>query len=327
MKTIFRSLLLSLAATFPLHAAILTVDNNPGAVAMFDNFEDAYEAASDGDTILLAGSFNNYGGHTLLKRLKVVGPGYLLEGNAIPGLSSRSAQIAITCSVGSPLVGGTAANSEFIGLELGISVETGVPGIRVSKCHVSSSVRSSATFRSPVVVSKSYFTTPIFFSSGSSGSVISNSILDDVSISTTGISVDRCVITFSFNGNTSTSIANSIFVFSSASNFTQNSTSVANCMAVGFNTLPAGGGNINGQLIGNVFLNTGSNDGKWRLKAGSPALGAGTSGSDMGAFGGTNPYVLSGVPGIPRLTRLVVPATATSTSGLQFEVDAQAFPE
>ena len=45
MKTIIRSLLLLLSAVASLNAAILTVDNNPGAVAMYDNFEDAYEAA------------------------------------------------------------------------------------------------------------------------------------------------------------------------------------------------------------------------------------------------------------------------------------------
>ncbi len=76
-----------------------------------------------------------------------------------------------------------------------------------------------------------------------------------------------------------------------------------------------------------VFLWNDSPDGKYQLKPGSPAIGAGTAGGDIGAFSGANPYKLSGVPAIPRLTHLIVPPTATSTSGLRFEVEAQAFGE
>jgi hypothetical protein len=63
------------------------------------------------------------------------------------------------------------------------------------------------------------------------------------------------------------------------------------------------------------------------LRDDSPALGAGTGGADIGITGGVSPYVPGGVPGRPRLTRLVVPATATDTSGLVFEVDAQSFSD
>jgi hypothetical protein len=89
--------------------------------------------------------------------------------------------------------------------------------------------------------------------------------------------------------------------------------------------LPEGGGNINGVPAESAFVWTGSFDGKWRLRPNSPARGKGFDGVDMGAFGGATPYVLSGVPPIPRVTRFVVPSTVSSTSGLRFEVDAQAF--
>jgi hypothetical protein len=44
-----------------------------------------------------------------------------------------------------------------------------------------------------------------------------------------------------------------------------------------------------------VFLYTGSTDGQYRLKSGSPAIGAGVGGVDCGSFGGNYPYVLSGM--------------------------------
>ncbi len=327
MKTIIRSLLLLLAAVASLRAAILTVDNNPGSVAMYVNFEDAYEAANDGDTILLAGSSSSYSSPTIYKRLKIVGAGYFLSENIVPGLNPNSSKISLTVDSDSLL--GTGSGTQLIGLEGSFSVRSDVSGVIIDKCvsrafqvwNVSSSVVMARCFAATVG-------SAVGFNSGSEGSIIRNSVIGSLSYnSVTGISADRCVITSAFNGNPSTSITNSIFVFSNSSSFARNGSSVSNCMAVGFDTLPTGAGNINGQLVGNVFLNTGSDDGKWRLKAGSPALGAGTGGSDMGAFGGPSPYVLSGIPGIPRPTRLVVPATATSTSGLQFEVDAQAFPE
>ena len=59
-----------------------------------------------------------------------------------------------------------------------------------------------------------------------------------------------------------------------------------------------------------------SDDAKWMLKAGSPAIGAGVSGVDCGAFGGVTPYVLSGVPNLPHIYEAAIPGTAYSDKGL-----------
>jgi hypothetical protein len=165
------------------------------------------------------------------------------------------------------------------------------------------------------------------FRTGSAGSLISNSIVGDILLNTTNLSATHCVVKSYLQSVASTSISNSIFTITSQSSL-GTAGSITNCLSIGGAFLPTGGGNINGPVvIGNVFLNTGSDDARWQLKSGSPAIGSGTGGSNMGAFGGATPYVLSGVPGRPRLTRLVVPATATSSSGLQFEVDARAFTD
>mgnify|MGYP001818958876 FL=1 len=63
-----------------------------------------------------------------------------------------------------------------------------------------------------------------------------------------------------------------------------------------------------------------STDGKWELKAGSPAIGTGSGGVDCGAFGGPTSYVLSGIPGLPHIYEADVPATATTDSGLQVTI-------
>lgn len=59
-----------------------------------------------------------------------------------------------------------------------------------------------------------------------------------------------------------------------------------------------------------------STDAKWQLKAGSPAIGAGTGGEDCGAFGGVTPYVLSGIPALPHIYDATIPSTASSQEGL-----------
>ena len=101
----------------------------------------------------------------------------------------------------------------------------------------------------------------------------------------------------------------------------------ANCVYQNnlFNTsyaVPVGTGNIGvtGTLMGStVFVGystqgTYSNDGRYALKPGSPAIGAGAGGIDCGMFGGTNPYKLSGMPRIPAFYKLTAPSNITSTN-------------
>ncbi|MCK4754754.1 MAG: right-handed parallel beta-helix repeat-containing protein, partial [Calditrichia bacterium] len=56
------------------------------------------------------------------------------------------------------------------------------------------------------------------------------------------------------------------------------------------------------------------------LKNGSPAIGAGSGGTDCGAFGGLSPYILSGIPNLPHIYEADVPASASSESGLQVTI-------
>ena len=95
-------------------------------------------------------------------------------------------------------------------------------------------------------------------------------------------------------------------------------------MAVGGTYLPASNGNINEQFANIVFAQGSSPDGQFQLSASSPARGVGRNGGDLGAFGGVNPYRLSGLPSIPRITNLTIDAVATDANGLTFNVDAVA---
>jgi len=75
-----------------------------------------------------------------------------------------------------------------------------------------------------------------------------------------------------------------------------------------------------------VFVDSGSvsTDGDWQLRSGSPAIGAGLDGVDCGMFGGSTPYVLSGIPAIPSIYYFIAPGSASGAEGLQVEIKARA---
>ena len=163
---------------------------------------------------------------------------------------------------------------------------------------------------------------------GQPGALISNCVIGRLNLNTQ-VFVTHCVVlytvTYPSNVAVNPSISDTIFVDAKFSPTPPFPGSITNCLSLD-SYLPPGTGNITAAT--NVFtVSGGTEDSKWRLSPDSPARGAGSGGTDIGAFGGVAPYVLSGVPGMPRITRLSVPATATSSSGLLIEVEAQAFTE
>jgi len=74
-----------------------------------------------------------------------------------------------------------------------------------------------------------------------------------------------------------------------------------------------------------LFLGTGSTDGKWQLKAGSPAIGAGVGGIDCGAFGGLGPYILSGLPTGPVIYQLNVSSHSVTGNKLPVTIKVKSY--
>jgi len=65
-------------------------------------------------------------------------------------------------------------------------------------------------------------------------------------------------------------------------------------------------------------------DDRFKLKAGSPAIGAGYGGVDCGAFGGATPYKLSGIPFIPLVYQINAPTSGSAASGINVNVKVRA---
>ena len=324
--TIFHCLAATVTACLTLHAETLTVDNRPNAVAMYSDLGDAINAAENSDTIQIAGSSSSYGIHQVYKPLHFRGPGYFLSENGVEGLNQRSARVDLHFYNDSNKGSASGSTARFLdGGFVGFS-SSGLVNYSVSYCRGYVSGSPFAAY--PRVTVRNCFLTS-GFSLVASGSSISDSIVSSVDLPANTIA-DRCIFTSGASTRTDTlaSISDSLFIVSSSNNVSQfndrNDGSVSHCMAIGATYLPSGNGNINQQFANVVFQQGNSPDGQYKLKTGSPAIAAGRNGGDLGAFGGVNPYRLSGLPSIPRITNLAIDAVATDANGLTFNVDAVA---
>jgi hypothetical protein len=354
MKITLIALVAALCATFSQHvraqARIFTVDNKPGAVAMYSNLQDAYVEANNGDTIILAASPVEYGEPVhhngdnirVYKRINYVGSGYLIAENSIPSVIRESSKLSgariTTNSISS------SSGSTFVGLDISsvfapVGYNNALTSATFDRCNLGGLTAQHCRMN----INRSFIRSAATFDQNCSGSTIRNSIVapglgnssNPISFLCSNVTISNCILGYIFADQPSVSISSSMIVTSHYSGKGAFSAafkgSISNSLAVGYSSstadrktfLPDGGGNLNGFISSDVFLTTGSDDAKWQLKAGSPAVGAGYAGADAGAFGGG--YVLSGILGRPRITRLVVPASATEATGLRFEVDAKSF--
>jgi hypothetical protein len=311
-------------------AKIITVDNNAGSVAMHTSLQAAVDSAATGDTILIAGSPSSYGGVSVGRRLNFVGPGYFLTENGVPGINKNHAYAEFAL-YRRDLLNGTGCT--FSGLVGSIGQgDAGITGILVDKCWLNNNIGGAMS------ISRCFVSGSV----GLGGGSIRNSIFHGLDLAD-GTTATNCVFrNFNDVGRIRTtpgsSISNTIFITSTAvshskTDFALNCKgSISHCLAVsgpgpsgGPSYLPTGLGNIPTiHLFYDVFTG-GTTENANYLISDSPAKGTGFDGVDMGIFAGVRPYVISGLAQIPRITRFVVPAKATSSSGLRIEMDAEAF--
>ncbi|MDA1068074.1 MAG: hypothetical protein O3C43_16410 [Verrucomicrobia bacterium] len=246
--------------------------------------------------------------------------GYFHAANAIPGLNTHVSFIHLRFKNDS--TNGNSSGSTVTGTYGYLESEDDVTGLVIDKCFNNG---HNWTFNGPVTVTRSFGTTDISMHAATSS--ISNSVFRDIRLYAGNSSATNCVVTGGISGAASnTSFTNTIFLTTVGASWDADP-SFTFCLNIGGSFLPAGNGNINGELVGTVLMASGSSDGYYQLKEGSPAIGAGFGGADIGAFGGSDPYMLSGLPGIPRMTRFNAPGTATGLTAVTIEVEAEAFPE
>lgn len=332
MKKITFTLALIAFTAWNASAKIWRVNNNPGVVTGFTTVDAAIGAAAAGDTIYVEGSATNYGGFTLNKRVVIIGTGYFLSGaNSNPGLQANTNPSSFgngyvvfdSTGTGSQLIGlsnfymalgyiGGSATDNItisrcyftgIGTYYAPTANTIMNGWTIDKCYINGGIGGNIGVTQNWNVRNNIFTGAVDMSNAAnSGHVIRNNVFR------TSLALYNAYFANNIIANATTTLVNVV---------------VKNNLAIGtpggFASYVGTNGNTQGYTDTQIFqgLTGNSTDGQWRLAASSPAIGAGlTVGSvvnpDAGAFGGPDPYKLSGIPHIPTIYSLTVPASIPS---------------
>lgn len=322
------SLVILAFSALNVNAKIWRVNNNAGVVADFNTVAAAVTAAAAGDTIYIEGSATAYSGSGLNKKLTFIGTGYFLSGaNSNTGLQANP----YTSVIGNIGLDSSASGSVFLGLDgLGINnmndAGFGADNITISRCVLNYIgifwTPRAGTLADSWNINKCY----IGNINGNIGMArnwnVSNNIFAgglDMSNTNNSGNVVRNNVFRSWVNLYSAYFANNIIY--TTINFIN--VVVKNNLAIGnpsgFATYVGTNNNTSGYSDAQMFqgLSGNSTDGQWRLAASSPAIGAGlTIGAvvspDAGAFGGPDPYKLSGIPNIPTIYSLTVPASIPS---------------
>jgi hypothetical protein len=298
-------------------AKVWRVNNNAGVSADFTQPGTAIAnpAVQNGDTIYLEGSAAFYQGFSVTKKLVFIGTGYFLTENT--GLQANSNDSWVSNIIIDSLGSGTS----FYGIRTGIiQVNSNVDNLIISRCHLGIAGNSSFTNSKAAnwIISKCYlsgfnFTAGFNFENLQIVNCFLNSTFG-IASSINGLFRNNLVSAGSFS-LVNSYVANNIFLSSGAPVFT-NCTVKYNLAQS--NILPAGNNNQNNIPAANLFTLTGSTDGRYQLRGGSPAIGAGEPVNgvtpDIGPFGTADPYRLSGIPSIPTIYALTVPSSVPSSA-------------
>lgn len=316
-------LMITIVFTLTAQSKVWRVNNIAGINADFNNFTAAQANASASDTLYIEGSTTSYGNITLTKPLVIIGPGYFLTEN--PQTQANS-----VCSTFGTITFSTGSTGSIItGLKVTDIIEIKVGDISVIRNYVIAGIKinSNESFGN-ILISNNYIEGNVNCTGDSQiyNIIITNNYIDSAN-------------SISFGENYSGIISNNVIYtiydldihnFSIINNILRGGPSIP-LDNVFFNNIgsstqfPNNNNNQQNVNMTDVFVGkTGnSTDGQWQLKPYSPALGAGSDGTDCGIFGGSSPYVLSGLPSIPAIYEITMPTTGDNLNGIDVTIKAK----
>lgn len=336
--------LLFLAVIFfankPLMATTIRVNNTlttdkPNRI--YSNLQDANDdiTTKSGDTLLVEGTIKNYSDLKCNKKLIIIGAGYFLTQNSGQANTVSSTVSSIYFNSGSE-------GTVIIGLTFALSPNVSKPyiyvsGISIIRCYLANGIGIENNISSLVLIQNYFDTNAISLINVYSfnGVILKNNIFN------TSIFISRS----SYYPRVFAAVEHNVFLGSvtlDATTFRSNI--IASTTATLDITSPSIQNNItlgtqlnayatnqsykdNTQLfVGLTTENNKSPDGQYKLIAGNAFATAGYNNEEPGIFGGTEPYVLSGIPTIPTIYELQADAVANKQDGLNVTIKARANP-
>lgn len=306
-------------------AKIWRVNNRSGITADFTTAQAANDGATAGDSVFLEPSPTSYGNLTISKKIIVIGTGYFLTENPETQWKTNwpSSLENVTISSGG-------SYSQVMGVTINFGVTINAQNVTIKRNYVypyliinSSNVTITGNF-----IYMNYSSGGFNAGNGNHDIYISNNIFTcytsyyyqpptiSGSVTSNGGFMNNVIIgAYSSYSYSQLYLSNYIVQNNILSSCTFSPSTNDYSYNIADNT---SFGNLNGNQqnvnMTNVFLNTGSTDGRYQLKAGSPAIGAGFGGTDCGVFGGLNPYVLSGLPAVPAIYDFIIGNTGNQVN-------------
>lgn len=301
------------------HATIHHVDINANRPAgYFGNLPAAINAASAGDTLFIYPSNISYGNITLTKRLHLFGFGFDGTTHGVSYITTITFDTTTSpnsSSSGSSVYGLTidylnSSKSNINNIVLAgnffrygqVQVSTNSSGWVIKNNLISTSIDVNNAIN--VLISNNIFEQShgIYSSNSSTVSILNNLFFSwyyfyNVFNATVSNNIFLCVADQNQNYMSNNVFTNNLSY--------RSATELFNLPPTG-NT---GAGNISNT---NPLFVSGSTSGgfdrtkDYHLSASSPAKNAGTDGTDIGPYGGTNPFVWGGAITIPQITEMVI---------------------
>lgn len=304
MKRVFLiAAVLVLAGAQILSAKSWRVNNNDNT-ANFQTLDAAMTSITAGDTLYLEGSSKVYFfTNKVTKKVTIIGPGYFLNENPNTLTSPLSAII----DTNTIYLGAEGITIEGVVFNKSIYIEAN--NVTVKRCQfgwMSFTKNGDNMIKNAAILQNYSFGRVVGGNAVTNSMIINNIFAENTSVingcHNTIIENNTCVSGFSINGNSECTIKNNII----------------NTLANNTNSVESN--NYAAQTADFISPTGASTDGKWQLAANSQAMTAGSNGSQVGAFGGSSPYVLSGMPGVPHIYEIEAPTTASKESGLNIVI-------
>ncbi len=322
-----KNLILLILVFFAGHAAFAKIwrVNNTGVPADFTTAQAANDApgVSNGDTIHFEPSGTNYGDLGLTKRLVIIGNGYFLgsaASNSNPDLQANTAisyipNLYVYSGGSNSVIMGLTVNYAYIGYSTYVNnllfrrnrvlarvyfYNGGSTNVQVMQCYIDGDVVQTGSHTN-VLLANNIIIQGVSFDGDDNGT-FQNNVLH-----ATGIGYGSAFTGFTLRSNIM--VAGSISLTTCLAEF-----NLAN--STQFGTASGNQQNIDMSAVftGYPTIGTNSYDGRYTLKAGSPALAAGYGSVDCGAYGNTPAYVKSGIPDVPSIYKLSVPPIVTNNT-------------
>lgn len=305
-----------------VHATKWRINNTPGIDAHFSTLNEAIQSVSAGDTLYIEGSSMIYGTNdTINKPLTIIGPGYFLGQNIKTLANILPARIGSVCfmpgSEGTTLTGVSVLGSVYINENnivisrsyvngmLYLARDRSIANCIIRQSYIINGIENSGANAAANINIKNNVVKYVQLNNTSSA-IIHNNVLQHKVIDGNFHSID---VYYS-------DIRNNI-IYTTGRILMRNEN-------ITTNNLHARSGNDD--QYGNkysidmnmVFVGSEENsmDGQWQLKPTSPARNIGYNGTDCGIFGGSQPYILSGLPPIPHIYELDVSSSGSDKYGL-----------